>query len=374
MTDRFITLAIHKIEKASILRQLLGDNDIAAVLEPLGDSTNTQNINGYVVKVRQKDLYRAFQLIEEHNLFNYSDKLTHKIDDGRKRILVAVDFSKQSLQACHTAFDIASKVDAKVKILNVFHNLYFPTTIPFSDSLKEPGEPSILDRSRKQMLDLCHEIDADIASGDLSSVNYSYSLREGSVADEINDFVTEYQPILLIMGTKGAGDNRADPLGNIAASVIEITNVPVLAISQDDTIKTLSDINHIVFLTNLNKRDFLSFDFLASILNQYTQAKITLLHIDGTDQNSQQRKEAEMAEMKKLLSLKYPKFEIAATMLEPDENMYEKINNFLTQEKVNVVCLNTRRRNLFGRMFAPSMSRKVIANSQVSILVLRGNQ
>lgn len=122
-------------------------------------------------------------------------------DDGKRRILVAVDYSEDSIKACQIAFNIAKHINAKVKILHVYNNVTLPLHFPFADLIKDSDEGS-LDVIRKKMLQFCLEIDERISKKEWPSVNYSYSIREGFIVEEITAFIKEYKPVLVVMGTQ----------------------------------------------------------------------------------------------------------------------------------------------------------------------------
>jgi len=275
MDINLITLAIHSAVKANIVKSILEKNGIAVFLNEVND-INTAHRSSYYVRIKSEDLNRALSIIENLKLFNYNDKYTHLIDDGHKRILVPVDFSSYSMKACQVAFNIAKNTNAKVKILNIYHNIYFPSHIPFADSLKENPEEGLLDTARKKMLDFCYEIDRKISGGEWPSVNYSYSLREGVIEEEIDSFVLEYKPFLLVLGAK----EKNSVVGEVVADVIEMVDVPVLAIPESSPINNFADIKHFAFLTNLRKQDLASLDLVVSLLSPFTDIKITLVHIN----------------------------------------------------------------------------------------------
>lgn len=370
MNDKFTTLAIHKNEKANILKQILESNGIEVEFEVVlqGQLPNESSI---AVRIKESDLSRALSIIEANQLFNYSDKHIQKIDDGRKRILVAVDFSDYSVKACQMAFNIAKEINAKVKILHVFHNIYFPSNIPFADSLKDIPDEGLLDKTRKQMLELCIDIDKKIAEGIFPSINYSYSLREGLAGEEIEQFINEYKPVLLVLGTKGKDNNKKYMLGGVTADIIEMTNIPVLAIPESSPINNICDVKHIAFLTNLHARDLASFKTLVSLVSPYQNIKITLVHINRINKEGGKCPEASLVEMREHFLKQYPQFNIAYKLIDAPD-IPNAIENFAIEEDVTVVALNTRRRNIFGRMFVPSISRKVLLISKVTLLVLRG--
>lgn len=366
MENKLITLAIHSSKKAHILRQALEENDIEAYLVNVNNQSDS-----IAVRVRQEDLAKAITVIEGNRLFRYDDEQTYKIDDGRKRILVAIDFSEYSIKACQTAFGIAKKLNAKVKLLHVY-KIKLPITFPFADSMKEENDPGMLDRARKQMLDFCYEVERKIIDKEFPSVNYSYSLREGVVEEEIENFVEEYKPFLLVVGTKGRSNKKNNALGNVTADIIEMTNVPVIAVPENSTLKYDEDVKHIAFLTNFQKRDMESFDSLVNILKPYPGVKITLVHINAINKKGDKWSQSELSELQDYFNKKYPEFNVSYKLLDKPD-MMEAMDEFVNENKVNVIVLNTRRRNLFGRIFQPSLSRKVLTKSDITLVVFRGS-
>lgn len=368
-----ITLAIHTPQKAKTLKLMLENKGITVTLENLDSQENLdgQN-NGVAVKIDQSQINDALAIMEEYKIFNYNDALTYQMDDGRNRILVAVDFSSYSMKACQIAFSIAKETRAKVKILHVYNNIYFPSHIPFANMLKEKNEPSMLDKARKQILELCMDIDKKIINGDFPSVNYSYSLREGIIEEEIESFIEEYKPILLVLGKKGNNNKENSILGSITADIIEMTDVPVMAIPENSPIKNVQDIKHLAFFTNFQERDLISFDYLANaILSLYTEIKITLVHINIKNKNGEKWGIAELSKMQDFFKNKYSNPHVTYKLID-DIPILPQIKDFVQKEKVDMITLNTQRRNVFKRIFIPSTSRKILSSINIPLLILRG--
>jgi nucleotide-binding universal stress UspA family protein len=364
--DNLITLAIHTVEKALILKQTLKEKGIDVslvnVAEKEGDTSK-----GLAVRVKRSELMRAVSIIENMGLFRYDDERIHKIDDGRKRILVAVDFSDYSIKSCQAAFAVASQMNAKVKILHVYR-VHFPITFPFAEDDKDKD---VLAVARKRMLDFCYEIDKKITDKEFPPVNYSYSLREGIASEEVENFVKEYRPTLLVLGRKGVSNNESAIMGNMAADIIEMTNVPVMVIPKNFKFKDASDIKHIAFLTNFQKSDLNSFDLLVDVLRPYPTVKITLLHINVISKEGEKWKESELESMQKHFNERYPELNVGYKLID-SPNMLDAIEHFIEKENVSIISMNTRRRNLFGRIFLPSISRKMLNRSDITLVIFRG--
>ena len=368
--NRLITIAVHKKEKAKILEQILQREGIDVVLEEIKDE-ESEHVSGIAIRIKSSDLSRSLAIIEGSKLSKYNDPDVLKIDGVRKRVLVSVDFSDYSMKACQVAFNIAKEIGAKIKILHVYHNFYYPSSFPFADTLKDTPDEGMLSKARKQMLNLCVEIEQNITNGILPSVNYSYSLREGLVEEEIELFVKEYQPVLLVTGTKGKDNNQSNLLGSVTADIIEMTDVPVLAVPENSPIDTIEDVKHVAFLTNLQQRDLVSFDMLVKLLKPYPNIRITLIHINRINRKGDKLPEEQLIRMKNHFEEQYPQINISYQLIEnPDLPL--AINEYAMQQGVALIALNTRKRNILGRMFWPSISRKVLFKSNIALLVLRG--
>ena len=108
--DRLITLAIHTYPKALILKGVLESQGIAVVI---------QNVNllkpvispGVRVRINEKDLPHALEILETDPVFGKSE-----VSDKpqKNRILIPIDFSDYSLQACRLGFDFAATHQAEV--------------------------------------------------------------------------------------------------------------------------------------------------------------------------------------------------------------------------------------------------------------------
>lgn len=372
MNDKLVTLAIHKSAKAHILKRVLEEKGIEVYLEDVIPSTTPdEESSGIYVRIKQSDLSKALYIIEGNNLFNYSDQQISLIDDGRKRILVAVDFSDYSLNACHVAFTIAKNMDAKVKILNVFNQIRYPISFPFADTLREDQEEGLLDRTRRQMLDLCNLIDQKIANKEFPSVNYSYSIREGIAEEEINTFVEEYRPMLLVIGTKGKGNTQTGSIGNVASDIIEMVDVPVLAIPGNFDATTGNEHTyHIAYLTNFLKTDLDSFNIFVNLVKPHANVRVTLVHVNLINKKGDKWTEIELLGMKEYFASQYPELNVDYKLIDTADLM-DGISDYITKSDTQIIALNSRKRNIFSRMFLPSISRKMILKSDVALLVLR---
>lgn len=375
MDERLVTLATHTNNKAMVLKDLLERYKIQVTIERLEGKDPSDIATSVRVRVRESDLSKALMLVESERLFSYDDEETYLIDDGNPRILVPVDFSDYSLNACRMAFGLAKEYGAKVKILNVFYNPYYPMTLPLAEAFYKTEEEDrqsrdILSRVQQQMKNLLSIIDQETAEGKIPMVNYSYSLREGTADEEIAAYCKSYKPHVIVMGTKGSDHNEVNALGSVTANVIDMVDIPVLTIPRYTVYSESAKMRHVVFCTNFSQRDLITFDLLANFVKKTNNnPRVTLLHFDQS-KKKQSLSEEKLEKIKEYLHNRYPSFDLSLKLINT-EDMFESMASFIEGENVDLVAVNSNRRNLFVRIFVPSVSRKILARSKAPMLVLR---
>lgn len=373
MEDKLVTLAIHTDEKAQILKEVLESENIEVHINEV-DPDNPGISAGVRIRIKESDLPKALSVVETRHLFRYDDEKTYRTDDGRERILVPVDFSDYSLKACRIAFNAAKALNAKVKILHVYFNPYYPTALPMAEAFAYQGKEekefqNIIEKVKENIQRLCNLIDEKIASGEFPSINYSYVLREGLPEEEIVTFTKEYKPALIIMGTRGKNQKDADLIGSVTAEVIEMSHTPLMAIPQNTPFTTLEDVKKLSFLTNFSQRDLVSFGTMVNLLKPYPNIHIEITHITG--KRDDKWDEIKLAGIKEYFTKQYPYLELDYKLIDTDD-MLKSLDEYIKNDNVDILALTTSKRNIFARMFSPSISRKMLFHSDTPLLVLRG--
>lgn len=372
MSDKLVTLAIHTIDKAKILKAVLESENIFVVEENIIDE-NGKGVSGIRLRIREEDLPRALNIVESRNLFSYSEPETYKTDDGRKRILVPVDFSDYSIKACRIAFNLAKEINAKVKILHIYFNPYYPTALPMAEAFAYQGKEeaefqNILDKVNKDIQKLCNTIDEKIANGEFPSINYSYVLKEGLPEEEIVSYAKDYKPALIVMGTRGKDQKSADLIGSVTAEVIEMAEIPLLAIPEKTSFYDFKQVKNISFLTNFSQRDLSSFSEMMEFFKTY-QVKIFLTHIE--DKHTDKWTLIKLEGIQSYFEKQYPNIKIDYKLISSEDSI-TSLDEFVRKEDIDIIALTTAKRNIFTRMFRPSVSRKILFHSDTPLFVLRG--
>ncbi len=373
MEDKFVTLAIHTDEKAQILKGVLEGENIEVHIDGV-DIDNPKISSGVRIRIKESDLPKALSVVESRHLFSYDEEETYRTDDGRSRVLIPVDFSDYSLKACRIAFNLAKELNAKVKILHVYFNPYYPTALPMAEAFAYQGKEekefqNVIEKVKENIQRLCNTIDKKVSEGEFPLVNYSYVLREGLPEEEIVTFTKEYKPAVIVMGTRGKDQKDADLIGSVTAEVIEMTHVPLIAIPENTPFTDLKQVKHIAFLTNFSQRDLVSFELLAQLLRPYHDIRISLTHISV--KRGDQWDEIKLEGIKAYFSKQYPNLNLDYKLIDTSD-MLKSLDEYIKNEKIQILALTTSKRNIFARMFSPSISRKMLFHSDTPLLVLRG--
>lgn len=373
MEDKLVTLAIHTNEKAQILKKVLEIENIEVHIDDL-DIENPGFAPGVRIRIKSSDLPKALNVVENRHLFRYDDDETYRTDDGRPRILIPVDFSDYSLKACRIAFNLARDLNAKVKILHVYFNPYFPTALPMAEAFAYQGKDekefqSVIEKVKENVQKLCNTIDQKIAEGEFPPINYSYVLREGLPEEEIVTFSKQYKPALIIMGTRGKDQKDADLIGSVTAEVIEMSHVPLVAIPENTPFTDMKQVKKIAFLTNFSQRDLISFDVLSKIVEPFDNVEILLTHI--ATKKTDKWDEIKLEGIKSYFTKQYPNLRLDYKLIDTSD-MLKSLDDYIKGERIQILALTTSKRNIFARMFSPSISRKMLFHSDTPLFVLRG--
>lgn len=372
MENKLVTLAIHTNEKAQMLKKLLELEGIDVVLESLN---NTTPLVGVRLMIKSKDLSKAINIVESRHLDSDKDDTFERKSDGRPRILVPIDFSEYSMRACEFAFNFAKSINAKVKIMHVYFNPYYPTALPITDVFAYQGKEAkefqtVINKVRANIEALCQTIDKEIEAGNFPPINYSYVLREGLPEEEIVAFAKDYNPELIIMGTRGKDQKDMDLIGSVTAEVIEMSKIPLIALPEHTPFTDMQAVNKIAFLTSFSDRDLLAFERMLKILQPF-QEHIEITVLNFALKKSETKTPKQTQEIHNLFAKKYPELKINIELIETHD-LLESLDAFIKKEKINILSLTSSRRNIFSRMFRPSISRKMLFHSDTPLFVMKG--
>lgn len=376
MEDKLVTLAILTYAKAQILKNVLENEGIEAYIHNV-NLIQPVISSGVRLRIKESDLPHALQIIEssawlsEDIIKEKKESRSEKKEEKRK-VLIPVDFSDYSLKACQFGFSFAKEIDAEVVLLHAYFSPIYIPTIPYgTDNFdfqieREESIKSMIETVHKELTKLSDTIKKKVESGEFPNVKYTCILRDGVPEEEILRYAKEHNPQIIIMGTRGRSQKDIDLIGSVTAEVIERSRTFVYAIPEQTTLKTFCDIKKVAFVTNFDQRDLIAFDSLIDAFKSFHFA-ISFVHLN-TDNDTWN--EIKLAGIKDYFQKQYPQLELHYNMVKED-NILSNLDKYVKEENIDVLCITNYRRNIFARLFNPSIARKMIFHANTPILVIK---
>lgn len=368
MEDKLITLAIHTYEKAQILKTMLETEGIEVYIHNVNQIQPVISA-GVRVRIKESDLPHALRIIEDSKWLDEPEDAEKK-ENHSKQILIPVDFSDYSIKACEIGFNYAHKAKGEVMLLHAYFSPYFPSAIPVGDTFayqinEEESIQHILTRVKKDMENLRTLIIRKMDAGELPTVKFDYTLREGLPEEEIIAYCKEYRPRLVVMGTRGKNQKEMDLIGSVTGEIIESSKTPILAIPENVPYRSLEDVKTFAFATSFNQRDLVVFDKFMDLIKE-KDAHIEVFNISTS---RDEWNEIRLSGIRDYFNKQYPEAHITHTVLD-DGDLLLAIEKFVRDKHIDVIAVSTQRRNVLARLFNPSIARKMLFHTDTPLLVL----
>ena len=369
MEDKLVTLAIHTYQKAQVIKTLLESNGIEVYLHNVNLIQPVVS-SGVRVRIKESDLPAALKIIEDTNLLDEAqDKL--KLEAERKKtVLIPIDFSDYSKHACEIGFNYAKSIDAEVVVMHAYFTPFLPSTISLGDtfSYQVEEEETLVMMTKKAQDDLNHFeefIKQQIKEKKWADAAFSCILRDGLPEEEIDWYSKENKPVMIFMGTRGKNQKDVDLIGSVTAEVIDRAKTPIFVIPENTPFKNLSKVKKIAFGTGFEQKDLVAADSLFRMFKDY-DIEYYLFHVTSKQDTWN---EIKLSGIKDYFEKQYPHTSIKCDIIDANDFVLN-LENFIRTHEIDVISLTTRRRNIFARMFNPSMARKMLFHTNTPLLVL----
>jgi nucleotide-binding universal stress UspA family protein len=270
-------------------------------------------------------------------------------------ILIPTDFSEGAFNALIHGLHIAKEFDGSVQIIHAYS---MPPTgsnvmVDITDILKKNAEEELaLLKKRVEGLELA------------KGIPITYKASYGSVVDVINRLSREQEVSLVVMGTQGASGITEKWLGSNTAAAARNVECPLLAIPAELPYKGISSILFSTDMKVMKNDEPLRF---VSDLSKQTGATIKFLHIRDEEEDLEENEEAYRQQVQSIFGEVTPVF----TFMYNDE-VEEGIEEAIEREDPSLLVVVRHDYGFFKSLWHSSVSRHVINNASLAILVLNG--
>jgi len=359
-----IVIANETYASALVLQGYLESNGIECFLKNV--NLVQPNVSDNVkVQIRESDAERAIKLL---TLLNHPGKGDQQV----RRILVPLDFTEHSKNAAYFALKIAHVYGAELKLLHVF-NSPIVDMIPFTDAASIQIDVDIsfhvLQKNAKERLIKFFSLIRKFADENgMKSLKIGYTLREGFASYGIIDTCRRYKPGLLVMGTKSEGFRSSELVGNVATEVVKETNIPLLVIPEKAELKDISEVKTILYATRLDDNDYIAIRKLAIIVSAF---KVNIICANVSEEPENSIIKAKMNSLKDYTKKVVKKANIDFEFVKGKDSV-DTFKGFISGRNIDLFAITMYKRNLLSRIFNPSLTRKMLLEADVPMLIFPG--
>lgn len=367
--EKLVTLAKLSNPRAQLLKARLANENVEAFL------TNLNQIQGSIpaanVKIKEKDMPVAMRIIRELEHEYGPDEVEEFEKEDLDRILIPVDFSGVSVKSTRFAITLARRIDADIRLLHTYFNPAVGT-IPFNETATYQDAMSsylrdIHVKAKTRLIELTNDIKQEVKDRKIEHVDVDYILTMGDPASEILHVSKRYNPNVIIMPIRHQDGNENSLISSVTANVIDSTKHPVLAIPEQFTKPSISEIKNILYITNYDKREIKSIKNLMRLITPLDGAKIHVLHI--CDEKPSQAENYQLQTLEEFFN-RYNKIEFTGKNLVcKGKKAVDQINTYISDNNIDIISLVTHKRNLISRLLYPSMARRLVFHSKTPLLV-----
>lgn len=370
MPEKIITLATLTYMRAQLLCAMLESNGIECFMTNI--NRMKESAGGVQVKIQSEDSEKAVKIFEDFRAsYGVNKEEAVAYMKSIRRILVPVDFSVHAENAAFYALKIAEVIKADIKLINAYLDpMGTPQTYLESYSYQLNLDKiihEVEEETEKSLKSLSDRLKDRVEAKNIKDVNVSFDLFKGNAVDTILNQVREYDPAMIIMGTRGNKLEGLRTYGSTTAQVIMKADIPVLAIPQNYDTSGIDHPKRVIYATNFDKTDYKALRRLSSFAKPF-DAKIYCVHAALEDDN-----EMDEIEMKRVRNY------LVDTMLEPNiecgilgtTDMQQGFENFIKEKNIDILAVNTHKRSFIEKLYKPSVAKKFLFHSNIPLLVFQ---
>ena len=211
-------------------------------------------------------------------------------------------------------------------------------------------------------------------------------IAQGPTHDEINRITAEQHCSLIVIGSRGKNLSSQILLGGVASEVVRHARQPVLLVritlsrekdSEICSVCRMDPARHILFPTNFSAQAETVFNTLKKMVAAGSK-EVTLFHVLNRSELDKNLLEDSRQSIREKLSLMQRELEAIAPVRvnvetpdgEPDREILTRVQD----STFSLIVFSSRRSGYLSEIFAGSISRKVIRNSQIPVLLIPTEQ
>ncbi|MGA2824065.1 MAG: universal stress protein [Bacteroidales bacterium] len=286
-----------------------------------------------------------------------------------KKILVPVDFSGHTDIACTYALEIAGKGGAEIRLFHTYSDQFiiadssFPDAIDMSTMYNEELLKEVFHQSEKKMEMLQAHLEEKIQKSNRKDIELKVTLVGGEIESELHDLCKDFQPDIVVMGTRGTG-KTSNMWGRVSTHIINHSKIPVLTVPN---IKKFRGFQQIMFAADLSGKDEELIRKIFSIFSEFP-FHLSCIHFLIKEDESEENKK--MATLRKTFEREEKSGKISFKILEVTDDKQTVINQFIESQSIDLIAFQPHKHNLFYNLFTRQITKKNLQATNVPLLAL----
>ena len=286
-----------------------------------------------------------------------------------KKILVPVDFSGHTEIACTYALEIAGKGGAVIRLFHTYSDQFiiadssFPDAIDMSTMYNEELLKEVLHQSEKKMETLQAGLEEKIRKNNWKNIEFQVTLVGGEIETELNDLCKEFQPDLVVMGTRGTG-KTLNMWGRVSTHIINHSKIPVLTVPD---IKKFKGFQKIMLAADLSGKNE---DSVRKLFSMFSDFPFHLSCIHFLIKEDKSEENAKMEELRKSFEKEEKSGKISFELVEVLTDKQAVINQVVESKSIDLIAFQPHKHGAFYSLFTRKITKKNFQATNVPLLAL----
>ena len=266
------------------------------------------------------------------------------------KILIPTDFSANAMDALRYASRLLKVTGGKLFLVSAYS---IPSVSRGSTTkLRQTIESDLAAEAERWRSEISHLEDVP---------EFEIFLREEGTLDLILRAISHFEIDLVVMGTKGSSGIEEVVIGSVASAVIEHAPIPVLAIPAG---AKFEGFKRVTFACDLSEDSLKSAVRLHDWMKPF-EGQLEVLHVCSENLPAAKIK---LEQFQKALDA--AGFQHVGGQLRENSDIREGIIDYLDEAKPVLLAMVTRKRSLFGKLFARSLTKKVAMHLKLPLLAM----
>ncbi|MCP3931444.1 MAG: universal stress protein [Bacteroidetes bacterium] len=263
-----------------------------------------------------------------------------------KKILVPTDFSENAENALQYALQLAFHFESNIQILNTYKLIQRAGSFLVIEKLYRS-------EAKRDMITLLKKTKRK-AEG---TIKLEGKIKKGETVSTIVKTAKKEGVDMIVMGTQGASGLKEVFVGSTTGGIISKSKTPVLAIPSGVSFSPFQKIVFAVDTADVKKKTLEPLSLIAKAYN----AQVWVLHVysDNTKVPN-----IDPSVEKSLDDIEHKYYHYTG------QDINVGINQFVKEQKADLLCMISRKKGFYKKLFGSSVTQKAVFHCSVPLLIL----